>query len=101
MQSGMRETREQEICLEDTTDEALEALLSFVYGRLDSVSVDVLLPLFKLADSHEVSTSLALVELNYTLSLTAINAGMLMVTITVSNGRRRCSVHGTIRAAPA
>ena len=55
----MREAHGQQVCVDiDTPEDILEALLFFMYGKLEDVAEDAMLPLFKLADSHEVRLSL-------------------------------------------
>ena len=45
-------------------DEAvLEALLSFMYGKLTEIPDELLIPLFMAADSHQVSYSLLVLQL--------------------------------------
>ena len=55
MQSGMQESRTAEVCLKSTSEEAMQAMLSFMYGRLKEIPDKLLLPLFVLADSQQVS----------------------------------------------
>ena len=52
----MREKLEGEVTL-DTTEEVLVLFLSFMYGRLETVPRELLLPLFQLADCHQVGQS--------------------------------------------
>ena len=49
----MREKHAGEVTL-DTTGDVLVLFLSFMYGRLETVPGELLLPLFELADCHQV-----------------------------------------------
>ena len=50
----MREQQTGEVVLKDTQSDVLEAFLSFMYGKLKKVPDNLLLPMFMLADAHQV-----------------------------------------------
>lgn len=56
LQSDMRGKQTGQVHLPDAGKEAFEVCLGFMYGRLETISPDLLLPVFQLADAHQVST---------------------------------------------
>lgn len=54
--AGMTEQQTGEVMLQDTQGDVLEAFLSFMYGKLKKVPDHLLLPLFMLADAHQVAS---------------------------------------------
>ena len=56
LQSGMKEEHTGEVCLKGADPDAVEALLFYMYGKLRQVPDKLLLPLFVLADLHQVGT---------------------------------------------
>ena len=53
-QSDMQEKHTGETCLKDTDQKVLEACLSFMYGKLESIPEEVSLQLFMFADKYQV-----------------------------------------------
>ncbi len=54
MQSGMREQTSQEIEIQQMEGPVLEALVSFMYGKLRGIPPSLLVPLLVAADAHQV-----------------------------------------------
>ena len=50
----MREKHNSEVLLPDVGQEAFEACISFMYGRLDEIPQELLLPLFRVSDRFQV-----------------------------------------------
>ena len=55
----MRGQHDSEVVL-NTTEELLALFLSYMYGRLEHVAPDLLLPLFQLADYYQVKPTVCL-----------------------------------------
>ena len=58
MQTGTKESIAQEVEMGEIEGPTLTALISFMYGRLDTIPTDILLPLFIAADAHQARTLL-------------------------------------------
>lgn len=56
----MREAQSGEVFLNGTDPKALNTCLSFMYGRLESIPQETLLPLFTVADTYQVRQASAL-----------------------------------------
>ncbi|DBA99209.1 TPA: hypothetical protein ACH3X3_011825 [Trebouxia sp. C0006] len=54
-QTGTKESIAQEVEMGEIEGPTLTALISFMYGRLDTIPTDILLPLFIAADAHQVA----------------------------------------------
>lgn len=50
----MKEEHTGEVCLEGIDGHVMTAFLSFMYGKLLQIDDDMLVPLFALADVHQV-----------------------------------------------
>ena len=55
VQSGMQETATTEVALSDMEGSTLQAMVSYMYGKLSDVATDELVPLFIAADKYQVS----------------------------------------------
>lgn len=51
----MKEQHTGQVCLEEVDGSVLTAFVSFMYGKLHQLADDMLLPLFALADAHQVT----------------------------------------------
>ncbi len=58
MQTGTKESTAQEVEMGEIEGPILTALISFMYGRLDTIPTNILLPLFIAADAHQARTLL-------------------------------------------
>ncbi len=56
MQTGTKESTAQEVGMGQIDGLTLTALISFMYGRLDTIPANILLPLFVAADAHQART---------------------------------------------
>ena len=55
LQSGMQEAAASQITLKDMKGPVLKSLVSHMYGTLDHIDDDQVLPLFLAADAHQLS----------------------------------------------
>ena len=58
MQTGTKKSTAQEVEMGEIEGPILTALISFMYGCLDSIPTDILLPLFIAADAHQARSLL-------------------------------------------